>query len=434
MSLTTVSERGQKRHTGMAIMKNVLIVDDERSFLLGLSEGLSVHSAELNILTALNGKKALEVLGSTHIDLVVTDLEMPEINGFDLLAFMIKKYPHIPVIIMSAYCSLETKRRVDALGPFRVFEKPIDFSTMVECIFAELAKRTMGYLRGITLPAFLQLVEMEKKTCSLRVTSRGRTGCLYFNGGELMYAGNGAKTGEDAAREIVSWGDTEIEIKDVSIQKGRNIETPLTQILMEACIAKDESGRNQDTGETGNKIEAAIGDLDAAFADMKSRENEQGGCTSEAAEEEEEVKMFGKKLKRLFRAELTSEADKRKEEKMEALRNMLTEFTKLQGVYAACVVGRDGFVVESIAKTGIDTEMVGAIASSGFGAGESMGRQLGKGGSSMSMLEFENGPVMFAPVGDEAFIVIVADREANLGMVRLKLRKHGHELATVAAI
>ncbi len=119
---------------------------------------------------------------------------------------------------------------------------------------------------------------------------------------------------------------------------------------------------------------------------------------------------------------------------MAGLKEILNEFTKLQGVNAVCLVGRDGFLLDSIAKTGMDTEMIGAIASSGFGASEAMGRQLGKGDMSLSMIEFEKGPVMFSPVGGDAFIVIVADKDSNLGMIRLKLKKHNNELAMAATI
>ncbi len=71
---------------------------------------------------------------------------------------------------------------------------------------------------------------------------------------------------------------------------------------------------------------------------------------------------------------------------MVGFKESLKEFTELQGVNAACLVGRDGFVIDSISKSGIDSEMVGAIASSGFGASESMGRQLEKDSMTMSML------------------------------------------------
>ncbi|OGW33690.1 MAG: hypothetical protein A2X59_07005 [Nitrospirae bacterium GWC2_42_7] len=119
---------------------------------------------------------------------------------------------------------------------------------------------------------------------------------------------------------------------------------------------------------------------------------------------------------------------------MATTKEILNELAKLQNVDAVCLVARDGFLLDSIARTGIDTEMISAIASSGFGASESMGRQLGKGDMIISMVEFEKGPVMFSPIGDDAFLVIIADKEANLGMIRLKLKKHSGELLIAAAI
>ena len=122
------------------------------------------------------------------------------------------------------------------------------------------------------------------------------------------------------------------------------------------------------------------------------------------------------------------------EDDMAELKDVLTEFTNIPGVNTACLVGRDGFLLDSIAISGIDTEMIGAIASNGFGASESMGSSLGKGSMSMSMIEYEEGPVMMSPIGSEAFLVIVAEKEANLGMIRLKIKKHSKDIANTAAI
>ena len=385
-------------------MRNVLIVDDEKSFLLSLVEGLSIYAADFNTLTAVNGREAIDVLGSKNIDLVVTDLKMPELDGFQLLAFMSKKYPHIPVIVMTAYCTPEIKHRLDSLGSFQLLEKPLNFKDLVDGIFAELVKKSKGYIRGITMPTFLQLVEMEKKTCTLKVTSAGRTGFLYFIEGVLMDAGNGVNTGEKAAYDIVSWTEPEIEIENVCRVKTRNIESSLIYILMESCRIKDESDK-RDRSAAGDV--PGVGEEATGTVDMNLTTGDRESLISAAPT---------------------------KEEKMDSLKEILNEFAKLQGVNAVCLVGRDGFLLDSIARTGIETEMVGAIASSGFGSAESMGRQLGKGELSMSMLEFESGPVMFSPVGEDAFLVVVADRDANLGMVRLKLKKYCHQLAVVAAL
>jgi CheY-like chemotaxis protein len=51
----------------------------------------------------LCGKEAVQILDATGVDLVVTDLRMPKMDGFELLAHMSGNYPDIPVIVMTAY-------------------------------------------------------------------------------------------------------------------------------------------------------------------------------------------------------------------------------------------------------------------------------------------------------------------------------------------
>ncbi len=387
-------------------IKNVLIVDDEKSFLLSLVEGLRAYASDFNTLTAENGKEAIEILESVEADLIVTDLKMPGMDGFELLAYVKKNHPDVPVIIITAYYTSEIKERLEALGSFKLLEKPLDFKELVDNIFAELATVSKGYIRGITLPAFLQLVEMEKKTCTIKVRSRGRTGHLYFNEGNLMDADNGTDRNEKAAYDIVCWDQAEIEISSFCKEMGRNISGSLNHILMEGFRIKDESERSAD--KDPESVQSADDtDLDSVLL--------------EAEESVQHEKS-------------TNPEDYEEEKKMATLKDLLNEFAKLQGVTTVCLVGRDGFLLDSIATTGIDTEMIGAIASSGFGASESMGKQLGKGTLSLTMIEFENGPVLFAPVGEDAFIVIIAERDSNLGMVRLKLKKHCKEIANAAAI
>ena len=396
-------------HSGK--MKSVLIVDDERHFLMSLVEGLGTYATEFNTLTAENGSKAAEVLKKSAVDLVVTDLKMPEMDGFELLALMSKEYPGIPAIVMTAYCTPEIKNRLEQTGSFRVLEKPLDFRELVDNIFRELSAHSKGYIRGITLPAFLQLVEMERKTCTLRIRSRGRTGHLYFSEGALMDADNGHVRAEGAALDIVCWDEAEIEIDSICKEKVRNITGTLSRILMEGFRLKDEEGRGRGNGGPESDGSARKG---------PDSENLGPLMTDAGA---------GRETLHHYKTEGVT-----KEEAMASAKEILNEFSKLQGVDAVCLVGRDGFLLDSIARTGIDTEMIGAIASGGFGASEAMGRQLGKGMMSISMIEFDKGPVMFSPVGDDAFLVIVAERDSNLGMIRLKLKKHSSELATAAAI
>ena len=77
-------------------MKTVLLVDDESRLLTSIRMGLKAYSEHFSLLTAANGREAMEILATCPVDLVVTDLRMPEVDGFALLAHISRNYPFLP--------------------------------------------------------------------------------------------------------------------------------------------------------------------------------------------------------------------------------------------------------------------------------------------------------------------------------------------------
>jgi DNA-binding NtrC family response regulator len=133
-------EEGQKT----VRVREVLIVDDEEPLLLTIAEGLSIYKKYFNLLTATNGADAVKVLkSSSGIDLVVTDLSMPKMDGFELLAYMNRNYPKIPVILMTAFGTPKIEEIVNSMGIFRYLEKPLDINSIAENIFAALSIKTI---------------------------------------------------------------------------------------------------------------------------------------------------------------------------------------------------------------------------------------------------------------------------------------------------
>lgn len=118
----------------MTKMKNILIVDDEKSFLLSLSEGLKMANKDFNIFLAENGEQAIEILKSVPINLLVTDLKMPLMDGFDLLMYVLKNHPNMPTIVMTAFSNPDVIRRLNEMGfPFCI-EKPLEFEDLANKI------------------------------------------------------------------------------------------------------------------------------------------------------------------------------------------------------------------------------------------------------------------------------------------------------------
>lgn len=121
-------------------VREVLVVDDEEPLLLTISEGLSIYRKYFNLHTATNGTEAVKVLKSSPvIDLVVTDLSMPKMDGFELLAYMNRNYPKIPVILMTAYGTPKIEEIVSSMGLYRYLEKPLDINIVADNVFAALS-------------------------------------------------------------------------------------------------------------------------------------------------------------------------------------------------------------------------------------------------------------------------------------------------------
>src|SRR5580693_3421278 len=145
-------------------MKTVLIVDDEELFLASLAEGLSAYANEFAVVTSPDGEKAAAVLKSRPIDLVVTDLKMPVMDGLQLIAYMMRNHPPIPVIVMTAFGTPDIEGRVGEFDILGYMEKPIDYQLLAEKIRSGLSEPARGQIEGITLFSFLQLLQMEQKT------------------------------------------------------------------------------------------------------------------------------------------------------------------------------------------------------------------------------------------------------------------------------
>jgi hypothetical protein len=96
-----------------------------------------------------------------------------------------------------------------------------------------------GQIQGISLGSFLQIVNMDKTTCTLKIYSNDDIGYLYMKDGALVAAETGHLSNVDAAYEILSWNKTVIIIDNAPIPN-QNIKIPLMSVLMEGLRRKDE--------------------------------------------------------------------------------------------------------------------------------------------------------------------------------------------------
>ena len=108
----------------MSKMPNILIVDDDESFVLSLAEGLFCQNHGFKIFTTKNGKEAVKTLNSKKIDLVVTDIKMPEMDGFELVAYISKNYKAISIIVITAFGTPEIEKILMKSVRFNTWKNP----------------------------------------------------------------------------------------------------------------------------------------------------------------------------------------------------------------------------------------------------------------------------------------------------------------------
>ena len=81
-----------------------------------------------------NGRSGLEVFESNHVDIVITDLWMPEMTGFEMIEIMKARKPELVVVVMSAYDVPDYEKRAENLGIFGSLKKPFtlaDFESVL---------------------------------------------------------------------------------------------------------------------------------------------------------------------------------------------------------------------------------------------------------------------------------------------------------------
>lgn len=113
-------------------MKRILLVDDEENARNALARILAREGYEVS--SAGNGFQALEQLQNSPVELVITDINMPEMNGMSFLRELNRLYPGINVIMITAYGEVESYIEAMNLGAFEYINKPVRMDELKKII------------------------------------------------------------------------------------------------------------------------------------------------------------------------------------------------------------------------------------------------------------------------------------------------------------
>ncbi|MFY9944185.1 MAG: PilZ domain-containing protein [Desulfobacterales bacterium] len=222
-------------------MKRILIVDGDAELHDSFSHLLRSHGNHFKGEVAPSGEEALKLIESRPFDLLIADLSLPRMSGGELLTYARKKYPGLKLIAMRDPRKGSNGFDAASLGVAALLEKPLDVSGLTEKIFTSLNLNSGGQVRGIGLSSFLQMLELEEKSCTLKVSEDDKVGYIYMQRGQLFAAETGDLRGLEAAYNIIGWDQAAIEIDYIPSKRENEIHESLMTILMESQKRKDES-------------------------------------------------------------------------------------------------------------------------------------------------------------------------------------------------
>lgn len=170
-----------------------------------------------------------------RFDAVVVDHTHATPLGQPLWTELAADYPTLPIAVLSAPAPLAV---IDGRA---VPVSAVDSNEAVsDFLAAEVLSVTRGRLSGVSLPSVLQVLQMEQRTCRLRVRAAALLGELFVRNGSLVHASLRKLSPMDAALELLTWTDADVVFDRFPAGTAHSIDGPLDFLLMEAARLRDE--------------------------------------------------------------------------------------------------------------------------------------------------------------------------------------------------
>jgi CheY-like chemotaxis protein len=244
----------------MAARQKILILDDEHDILEIYQEILARLPSQPEIHTADAGARAIALLESEPFNLLLVDLRMPTMDGFQVLAIVRRKFPTLRVVVMTAAEDEQFRARAYAMGIDLYMEKPKtgkEIINFVDCIESMLEKDDAGGFRGVQSKTLVDIIQLECLTQSsaiLKISSALGEGRIWIQKGEIIDAAAGDRLGKDAFLEMLSWRAGSFEILPNDVPRPRTIFSSYENLLMETAQTMDEAKAEDLAAEDGNSL------------------------------------------------------------------------------------------------------------------------------------------------------------------------------------
>jgi len=205
------------RLISMAGFPHLAVVDDEEAIVDILGYTLQKKFPESKITGFNDSNDAQSWLAGNSVDLLLTDLNMPELNGKDIISMMDQKHPHTPVIVISGAIALnELKVLETQFKNVRVFAKPLLTRDLIKGIEEGLALEgavPQERIQQLSLASMVHLFHLQGKSLQLAIQSDDLRGSIVLRDGELVLAEIDEEQSEEAFFDLLDLKDPEVKVE-----------------------------------------------------------------------------------------------------------------------------------------------------------------------------------------------------------------------------
>src|SRR5260221_2476605 len=259
----------------MLTQPKILLLDDDQDFLDLYREMLSQHLSCLpDVRTASSGSRALAMLESEPFHLIIVDLNMPKMDGLQVLSIARRKYPELRLVILTGVRDEQFRTRAYAMGVDQYWIKPESDQEMglfMESIESLLSRESKGGFRGVQSKSLVDLVQLEclsQSSTVLKITNGMAKGKIWIQNGEVVHAAAPGLTAEPAFQRILTWKTGSFENLPADLTQARTIFTSYQGLLLNTAQAFDEAASQLLEGPTEGSAAAEAASAAPQLAEL----------------------------------------------------------------------------------------------------------------------------------------------------------------------
>lgn len=248
----------------MPAQPTVLLMDDDQDFVDLYREMLSQHLPSMpEVRVANSGARALSVLESDPVNLLIADLNLPKMDGLQVLTIARRKFPQLRLVVLTGIRDEQFRTRAYALGVDQYWLKPEtdqEIGLFMESMEALLRQEDQEGFRGVQSKSLVDIIQLEclsQSSCVLKITNGLTEARIFIQTGEVVDAELPGLTGEPAFQRILAWKTGSFETLPADPSRVRTIFTSYQGLLLNTAQAIDEAASVEmppAPGESGEPV------------------------------------------------------------------------------------------------------------------------------------------------------------------------------------